>query len=63
MNIHEILSMKLFAIILGYPQGIPPYNNLVRVGQGTALGLVDTQRCLNTFVCPKRGFFFGYEML
>ena len=54
MNIHEILSVKLFAIILGYPQGIIPYNNPVYVGRGIALGLADTQRCLDTFVCPKR---------
>ena len=42
MNIHEILSVKLFAIILGYPQGIIPYNNPVYVGRGIALGLADT---------------------
>ena len=54
MNIHEILSVKLFAIILGYPQGIIPYNNPVYVGRGIALGLADTQRCLDTFVCPKK---------
>ena len=54
MNIHETLSMKLFAIILGHFQGIIPYNNLVCVGRGTALELADTQKCIDTFVCPKR---------
>ena len=54
MNIYEILSMKLFPIILGYPQRIPSYNNLMCVGREIALGLADTQRCLDTFICPKR---------
>ena len=62
MNIHEILSMKLFAIILGHFQGIIPYNNLVCVGQEIALELADTQKCLDTFICTKRGknFFFSF---
>ena len=55
MNIHEILCMKLFPIILGHFQGTIPYNNLVRVGRETALELANTQKCLDTFVCPKRG--------
>ena len=68
MNIHEILSMKHFAIILGHFQGILPYNNLVHVGRRTALETANTQKCLNIFVCPKREkkkkfFFCCYEML
>ena len=54
MNIHEILSMKIFTIILGHLQGILPYNSLVSVGRETALEIADTQKCLDTFICPKR---------
>ena len=71
MNIHEILSIKLFAIILGHFQGIFSYNNLVHIGRGIALEIANTQKCLDTFLCPKRekrkkekrNFFCCYEML
>ena len=53
MNIHEILNMKLFAIILGHFQGILPYNNLVHVGRRTALETKNTQKYLDIFVRPK----------
>ena len=68
MNIHEILSMKLFAIILGHFQGILPYNNLVHVGRKTALETANTQKMseylrLSKKRKQKKNFFCCYEML